>query len=54
VFREFEGATFSDGALQAIEAAKSRLFQPDWKRVLDFESMMASIRQISSTDVLPR
>lgn len=49
VFQEFEGATFSDGALQAIDAAKSRLFQPDWKRVFDSESMMESIRQITGT-----
>jgi hypothetical protein len=33
VFQEFEGATFSDGALQAIEVAKTRLFQRDWKSV---------------------
>jgi hypothetical protein len=47
VFQEFEGATFSDGALQAIEAAKARLFRPDWKRVFDSDSMMESIRQIT-------
>jgi hypothetical protein len=47
VFQEFEGATFSDGALQAIDVAKSRLFQPDWKRVFDSESMMESTRQIA-------
>jgi D-apionate oxidoisomerase len=47
VFQEFEGATFSDGALQAIGAAKSRLFRPDWKRVFDSESMMESTRQIA-------
>ena len=47
VFQEFEGATFSDGALQAIEAAKKTIFKPDWKRVFDRESMMASIRQIT-------
>jgi hypothetical protein len=49
VFQEFEGATFSDGALQAIEAAKTRLFRSDWKRVFDSDSMMESIRQITGT-----
>lgn len=49
VFQEFEGATFSDGALQAIEAAKTRLFRPDWKGVFDSDSMMESIRQITGT-----
>ncbi|MGH9693990.1 MAG: phosphogluconate dehydrogenase C-terminal domain-containing protein, partial [Bryobacteraceae bacterium] len=47
VFQEFEGATFSDGALQAIDAAKKRLFRPDWKNVFEPEAMMASIRQIA-------
>jgi hypothetical protein len=50
VFQEFEGATFSDGALQAIEVAKSRLFQPDWKRVFDSEAMMESTRQIAGIE----
>lgn len=47
VFQEFEGATFSDGALQAIEEARKRLFRPDWKDVFEPEEMMRSIRQIA-------
>jgi hypothetical protein len=48
VFRLFEGATFSDGALKAIEEAKRALFQPDWKKVFDRESWMESIRRITA------
>jgi D-apionate oxidoisomerase len=47
VFHLFEGATFSDGALQAIEEAKRTLFQPDWKRVFERQSWMDSIRKIT-------
>jgi hypothetical protein len=47
VFQEFEGATFSDGALQAIEEARKRLFRPDWRNVFEPEEMMKSIRQIA-------
>jgi hypothetical protein len=47
VFRLFEGATFSDGALKAIDEAKRTLFQPDWKRVFDRAEWMASIRNIT-------
>ena len=46
VFQEFEGATFSDGALQAIASAKKRLFRDDWKRVFHEEAVIESIRQI--------
>jgi hypothetical protein len=49
VFQEFEGATFSDGALQAISEAKRRLFRPDWKSVFEPEAMMESIRQIAGS-----
>jgi D-apionate oxidoisomerase len=48
VFRLFEGATFSDGALKAIEEAKRMIFQPDWKRVFQREEWMASIRNITA------
>lgn len=48
VFRLFEGATFSDGALYAIEEAKRTLFQPDWKKVFERDEWMASIRQITT------
>ena len=47
VFQLFEGATFSDGALKAIEEAKHDLFRPDWKKVFDREAMMQSIRNIT-------
>jgi len=47
VFQEFEGATFSDGALQAIDEARKRLFRPDWKNVFEPEAMMESIRHIA-------
>lgn len=47
VFKLFPGATFSDGALKAIEDAKRTLFQPDWKRVFEREEWMESIRRIT-------
>jgi hypothetical protein len=48
VFRLFEGATFSDGAIQAIEEAKRTLFQPDWKKVFQRDEWMKSIRSITA------
>jgi D-apionate oxidoisomerase len=48
VFHLFEGATFSDGALNAIEEAKRSLFQPDWKKVFQREEWMESIRKITA------
>lgn len=48
VFRLFPGATFSDGALKAIDDAKRVLFQPDWKRVFEKEEWMESIRRITT------
>jgi hypothetical protein len=50
VFQEKEGAVFSDGALKAIERAKPVLFQPDWKRVFDNESIAESVRHIATPD----
>jgi hypothetical protein len=47
VFRLFEGATFSDGALKAIDEAKRSLFQPDWKKVFERDAWMESIRNIT-------
>jgi len=47
VFQLFEGATFSEGALKAIEAGHERIFQPDWKTIFDTESIMQSVRQIT-------
>jgi D-apionate oxidoisomerase len=48
VFKLFPGATFSDGALKAIEDAKRTLFQPDWKRVFERDEWMESIRRITA------
>ncbi len=48
VFRLFAGATFSDGALKAIDDAKKVLFQPDWKRVFERGEWMESIRRITT------
>ncbi|HVW84219.1 MAG TPA: phosphogluconate dehydrogenase C-terminal domain-containing protein [Bryobacteraceae bacterium] len=48
VFRLFPGATFSDGALKAIDDAKRSLFQPDWKKVFEREQWMESIRRITA------
>jgi D-apionate oxidoisomerase len=48
VFQLFEGATFSDGALKAIDAAKRSLFRPDWKKVFDHDAVMESIRKITT------
>jgi D-apionate oxidoisomerase len=48
VFKLFPGATFSDGALKAIEDAKQTLFQPDWKRVFERNEWMESIRRITA------
>lgn len=53
VFRLFPGATFSDGALKAIEDAKRVLFQPDWKRVFEREEWMESIRRITTPPQRP-
>lgn len=51
VFKLFEGATFSDGALNAIEEAKRSLFQPDWKKVFRRDEWMESIRKITASPV---
>jgi hypothetical protein len=48
VFKLFPGAMFSDGAKRAIEDAKRTLFQPDWKRVFEPESIAQSIRNITT------
>jgi len=37
---------FSDGALVAIEKAKSQLFQPDWKKVFEPHNIRASVEAI--------
>ena len=47
VFKLFPGATFSDGALKAIDEAKRSIFQPDWKKVFDREAVAESINKIT-------
>jgi len=49
VFQLHEDLRFSDGALMAIEEAKKKLFQPDWKKVFDREAMEESIRRITDS-----
>jgi hypothetical protein len=41
------GNPFSDGALKAIERAKSIIFRPDWKRVFEPEDLRESIDLIT-------
>jgi hypothetical protein len=48
VFKLFEGATFSDGALKAIDEAKRSIFQPDWKKVFEPAAIKESIRRITA------
>jgi hypothetical protein len=47
VFKLFPGATFSDGALKAIDEAKRSIFQPDWKKVFDPAAIEESIQKIT-------
>jgi D-apionate oxidoisomerase len=54
IFRLFPGATFSDGALKAIDDAKRSLFQPDWKKVFDRDQWMESIRRITTPPEAPK
>jgi hypothetical protein len=41
------GSPFSDGALKAIERARSQLFMPDWKKVFEPESLRTSVEEIT-------
>lgn len=47
VFEMFPGAKFSDGALKAIDRAKTDIFQPDWRKVFEPEALKASIDEIA-------
>jgi hypothetical protein len=47
VFQLFPGATFSDGALKAIDEAKRNIFRPDWKQVFDAKAIADSIAKIT-------
>jgi len=51
VFQEKEGAVFSDGALKAIAQAKPVIFQPNWTKVFDSDSIAKSVRSIATPDV---
>jgi hypothetical protein len=41
------GFPFSDGAILAIERAKEKIFQPDWKKVMTIESIQESVKEIT-------
>jgi hypothetical protein len=47
VFQLFPGATFSDGALKAIDEAKRSIFRSDWKKVFDADAIRESIAKIT-------
>jgi len=49
VFQLFPGATFSDGALKAIDEAKRSIFRADWKQVFDPKSINDSIARITKS-----
>jgi len=51
VFKLFPGATFSDGALKAIDEAKRSIFQPDWKKVFEPAAITESIGKITKPAV---
>jgi hypothetical protein len=51
VFKLFEGACFSDGAIKAVEDAKKQILQPDWKKVFEPEAMLESVRGIADPPV---
>jgi hypothetical protein len=39
---------FSDGAIKAMERARSQIFKPDWKRVFEPESIRESLEAITT------
>ena len=48
---DYAGFPFSDGAKLAIEKARSRIFQPDWKRnVLSLEAIRQQVHSITHPD----
>jgi D-apionate oxidoisomerase len=44
------GSPFSDGALKAIENARSVLFQPDWKRIFEPDEIQRSVADIAGAE----
>ncbi len=45
----FIDAQVSDGAKLAVERAKSKILQPDWKKVFDPENILAEVRSITQS-----
>ncbi|MGQ9608804.1 MAG: phosphogluconate dehydrogenase C-terminal domain-containing protein [bacterium] len=45
----FMDARVSDGAKLAVERAKSKILQPDWKKVFDPENILAEVRSITQS-----
>lgn len=51
-FGLFPEGRFSDGALQAIAAAKPKIFKEDWlERVFDPKAVLASVKEICDPDL---
>lgn len=48
------GFPFSDGAIFAINQAKKKIFQPDWKRVMAIESIQESVKDITQATTMER
>ncbi len=44
---DFAGAPPSDGAMLAVAKAKEQIFQPDWKKLMQIESVKKSVREIA-------
>lgn len=47
VLFDLAGFPISDGAQLAINKAKAQIFQPDWKKVLEIETIQKSVREIT-------
>ena len=43
----YSDARLSDGAKLAVERARDRLFQPDWRSVFDIENVVAEVKAIT-------
>jgi len=48
IFFEEVEVRFSDGAIKAMEMARSQIFQPDWKKVFEPESIRKSLEAITT------
>lgn len=44
---DFAGAPASDGAKLAVSQAKGKIFQPDWKKILEIENIRQSVKSIT-------